>query len=120
MIQVNIHEAKAQFSRYLDRVAAGETVVICKHNRPIAELRAVRQAPHAPRPIGLARGQFEIPPAFFEPLPDEEIAAFDEAAGARYDTTGEHSPLVAAEARDSYRASPRPRRGATGRRRRAR
>ena len=28
------------------------------------------------RPLGLAKGQFQIPAAFFEPLPDEILDAF--------------------------------------------
>ena len=30
-----------------------------------------------PRPIGLAKGKFEVPKTFFEPLPDELILAFE-------------------------------------------
>ncbi|MEI7840538.1 MAG: hypothetical protein WCJ11_08565 [Methylococcaceae bacterium] len=30
-----------------------------------------------PRPIGLAKGEFEVPATFFEPLPDELIRAFE-------------------------------------------
>jgi hypothetical protein len=29
------------------------------------------------RPIGLAKSQFKVPPAFFEPLPDDLINAFE-------------------------------------------
>ena len=29
------------------------------------------------RPIGLAKGQFEIPDSFFEPLPDDILDAFE-------------------------------------------
>jgi hypothetical protein len=29
-----------------------------------------------PRPIGLAKGEFQVPHAFFEPLPDDLIKAF--------------------------------------------
>jgi len=29
------------------------------------------------RPIGLAKGQFKVPPAFFEPLPDDLINTFE-------------------------------------------
>ena len=43
IIVINIHEAKAKLSEYLDAVAGGETVIICKRNRPIAELWAVEQ-----------------------------------------------------------------------------
>ena len=53
MIVVNIFEAKAKLSEYLDMAAQGERVLICKRNRPIVELHAVQSARTAPRPIGL-------------------------------------------------------------------
>lgn len=37
-VNVNIHEAKTHLSRLLERVAAGERVVISKAGRPIADL----------------------------------------------------------------------------------
>ena len=76
MLKVNVAEAKAKLSEYLASVAEGETVVICNRNVPVAELRAIPQATRAPRPIGLAKGKFRVPPRFFEPLPDEILAAF--------------------------------------------
>jgi prevent-host-death family protein len=75
MIVININEAKAKLSEYLDAVANGEQVVICKRNRPVAELRAIAQKRTEPRPIGGAKG-IVIPPAFFEPMPDEWLDAF--------------------------------------------
>ena len=75
MIVINIHEAKAKLSEYLEKVAAGERVVICKRNQPVAELRAVEQKRTEPRPIGGAKG-IVIPPSFFEPMPDEWLDAF--------------------------------------------
>jgi antitoxin (DNA-binding transcriptional repressor) of toxin-antitoxin stability system len=51
-------------------------VVICSHNVPVAELRAIPQAARKPRPVGLAKGKFRVPPRFFEPLPDDIVAAF--------------------------------------------
>lgn len=76
MIVINIHEAKAKLSAYLDAVASGETVVICKRNRPVAELRAVEQKRTKPRPIGLGKGTITIPPSFFEPMRDEWLDEF--------------------------------------------
>jgi prevent-host-death family protein len=76
MIMINIHEAKVHLSRYLEAAARGERVLICNRNVPVAELAPVRPAPSGKRPVGLARGTFEVPRAFFEPLPDELIAAF--------------------------------------------
>ena len=77
MIRINIHEAKTHLSRYLDRVATGETIVVCKRNRPVAEIRPIRARRTTPRPIGLAHGQFAIPPSFFESLPESEISAWE-------------------------------------------
>ena len=61
----------------LDAVARGETVVVCKENEPIAEIRAVAKPNKTPRPIGLAAGTFEVPPSFFDPLPDDLLQAFN-------------------------------------------
>ena len=77
MIKLNIHEAKTHLSRYLARLKAGETLIICKRNTPIAEVRALPQAGQRKRPIGLAKGQFKVHPSFFEPLPDDIIDAFE-------------------------------------------
>lgn len=77
MKTANVHEVKAHLSEYLARVEAGETVLICRRNRPIAELRPVAAARKAPRPIGLAEGSVKVLPAFFEPLEDELVELFE-------------------------------------------
>ncbi len=77
MIKLNIHEAKTHLSRYLAKLKPGETIQICKRNTPIAELRALPARPRKPRPIGLAKGKVVIHPGFFDPLPDDLIAAFE-------------------------------------------
>ena len=71
---VNIHEAKTHLSALLNRVAAGETVLLGRRNKPVARLMPL--AVEMPtlkkcRPIGLAQGSFKLTPAFFEPLDDE-------------------------------------------------
>ena len=80
MIVVNIFEAKAKLSEYLDMAAQGERVLICKRNRPIVELHAVQSARTTPRPIGLARGRVSVLPAFFEPLPPHVLGGFEGAS----------------------------------------
>jgi prevent-host-death family protein len=77
MKKVNIYEAKARLSALIDRVAEGETLVICRRNVPVAELRPLPQPRRRKRPIGLARGTFELPEAFFEPLPEDIAAGFE-------------------------------------------
>jgi prevent-host-death family protein len=75
MIKANIFEIKAKLSEYLDRATRGERIVICRHNKPVAELRAVDEARTEPRPIGPLPGRptFTIPASFFEPLPQGEL-----------------------------------------------
>ncbi len=77
MILTNIHEAKAKLSEFLEAVSAGERVVICNRNRPVAELRAVAAVRTEPRPIGAAKGRLSVPASFFEPLSDDDLAAFE-------------------------------------------
>ncbi len=77
MIQINIHEAKTHLSRYLKRLAKGETIILCKRNTPIAEIRPLPQPRKKPRPLGLDRGKFVIPKEFFDPLPDELLDLFE-------------------------------------------
>jgi len=77
MIRLNIHEAKTHLSSYLKALSEGEVIVLCKRNVPIAEIRGLPGRPAEPRPVGLARKDFEVPATFFEPLPDELVEAFE-------------------------------------------
>jgi len=77
MVRLNVHEAKTHLSRYLARIARGETILLCKRHVPVAEIRPLPPRREEPRPIGLARGRFKIPRSFFRPLPDEVVDAFE-------------------------------------------
>jgi prevent-host-death family protein len=75
MTAVNVHEAKAKLSELLDRVEHGETVVIARRNRPVAELRPIAaRTLKKRRPIGLAKGKIHIAPDAFAPMSEEELA----------------------------------------------
>lgn len=86
MVMINIHEAKAKLSEYIKAAVGGERVLICKRNRPVVELHAVVSTLAQPRPIGGAKGRVVVPDAFFDPLPEEVVAAFygesEETSGA--------------------------------------
>ena len=80
MANLNINEIKAQFSSCLEKVGRGETVIVCKRNVPVAEIRPIMARPKNKRPIGLAGKEypdFEIGDGFFEPLPDDLIDIFN-------------------------------------------
>jgi prevent-host-death family protein len=107
MIIVNIFEVKAKLSEYLDAVAKGERVLICKRNQPVAELRPVEQKRTQPRLLGGVKG-IVMPPAFFDPMPDEFLDAFE--SGDAYPATIATKPSRVAEPRPAYRASRPPKR----------
>lgn len=77
MLKLNIHDAKTHLSRYLARLQKGETILLCRRNTPIAEIRPLPPEQNKPRPLGLAKGTVEIKAGFFSPLPEDELAAFD-------------------------------------------
>ena len=76
MNQVNIHDAKTNLSRYLAELGPGETLLICNRNQLVAELRSLRRKELNKPRIGVAKGEFVVPDAFFEPLPDSILKAF--------------------------------------------
>ncbi|MBM4254427.1 MAG: type II toxin-antitoxin system Phd/YefM family antitoxin [Deltaproteobacteria bacterium] len=76
MKKVNLHEVKTHLSRYLPLLEKGESILLCKRNVPIAEIRPLPPQKKRKRPIGLAKGEFIVPPEFFEPLPDDILNAF--------------------------------------------
>ncbi len=70
---INVHEAKTHLSRILDRVHQGEEIILAKAGKPYVRLVPVR--PVRKRKPGLLKGK--VTKAFFEPLPEKEIAAWE-------------------------------------------
>ena len=79
MIKVNLADAKSHLSQYLDSVERGETVILCRRNVPIAEIRPLPKPPTEPRPIG-TDPDLVVPDSFFEPLPEDLLDAFEGGA----------------------------------------
>lgn len=73
---VNVHEAKTHLSRLLSRAAAGEEIIIARAGKPTARLVAIRTGKRM-RGFGMLKGKFTVPDTFFEPLPEEELAAWE-------------------------------------------
>jgi prevent-host-death family protein len=75
-VEVNIHQAKTHFSRLLQRVAAGEEVVIARAGVPVARLVAVEPKKGKTRPLGMDEGRIWIADDFDAPLPDDLLKEF--------------------------------------------
>ena len=79
MVTVNIHQAKTQLSRLVDRAAKGETFVIAKAGKPLVKVAAL-DAPAAPRRLGFLSGEIDVP-TDFDRMGDAKIAALFGARG---------------------------------------
>ena len=73
---MNIHEAKTHLSQLLQRVMAGEEIILAKAEKPVARLVPFTDQPVQRLP-GSAQGQIWIAPDFDAPLPDDLLAAFE-------------------------------------------
>jgi prevent-host-death family protein len=73
---VPVHEAKTHLSRLIERACRGEEVVISRGKRPVVRLVPVDHATPA-RKFGVLRGKVHVDDAFFEPLPEDELAAWE-------------------------------------------
>jgi prevent-host-death family protein len=73
MVTVNIHEAKTQLSRLVDRAAKGEPFVIAKAGKPLVKVSAL-DAPAIPNRFGFLAGEIEVPDDF-DRMGEKEIAA---------------------------------------------
>jgi len=76
-LTINVHEAKTHFSRLLDRVHAGEEIILAKAGCPYARMVPLEAKPH--RQPGLLKG-WVIPDGFFDPLPEEELRRWEEGS----------------------------------------
>ncbi|MEW6618490.1 MAG: type II toxin-antitoxin system Phd/YefM family antitoxin [bacterium] len=77
MVQVSVDEIKQDISVYLPCVEVGETVVIMKEGKPLAEFKPVTSTSKRLRPFGLCSGEFIVPNDFDAPLPESIIQEFE-------------------------------------------
>lgn len=69
-MQVDIHEAKSQLSRLIQRSLNGEEVIIARNNQPVVRLQAI-YSPIKKRKLGELQGLVKsVQSDFNEPLDD--------------------------------------------------
>lgn len=76
MTQVNIHDAKTHLSKLIERASHGEEFIIARAGKPVARLTAIQPIERGRR-FGAMKGKAVVDNGFFEPLPEEEIAAWE-------------------------------------------
>ncbi len=71
-MEVNIHEAKSQLSKLIDRALSGEEVIIAKAGKPVARLVRIERPA---RELGSAAGTIRFAEGWDAPLDGGEIEA---------------------------------------------
>ncbi|MCX5512376.1 antitoxin [Kaistia algarum] len=77
MIRVKMHEAKTNLSKLAALVEAGEEITVMRGDKPVMKLVPISPPAKALRVPGRFKGVFELDDRFFEPLPDEELEAWN-------------------------------------------
>jgi antitoxin (DNA-binding transcriptional repressor) of toxin-antitoxin stability system len=77
MTTVRIENIERDPLGYLRRVESGETFVVVRAERPVAEIKPVGSLEVSPRPFGLCAGEFTVPDDFDAPLPEEILERFE-------------------------------------------
>jgi antitoxin (DNA-binding transcriptional repressor) of toxin-antitoxin stability system len=78
MTRVSVEQIKSDLAAYLQRVEDGETLLVVRSDKPVAELRPVaKEFARQRRPFGLCAGEFTVPNDFDAPLPEEILADFE-------------------------------------------
>lgn len=81
MITISVEEMQRDLTGYLDRVRAGETLLVVPTDGPVAQVKPITEPGNGnlnqPRPFGLCAGAFVVPDDFDEPLPDDVLSQFE-------------------------------------------
>ena len=75
MVTVSAEQAQEEFVDLLTRVEAGEEVVITREGRAVGKLVAYRE--RGKRQFGSLKGRIKLDDSFFDPLPEEELKAWE-------------------------------------------
>jgi prevent-host-death family protein len=78
MQTVNIHEAKTQFSRFVEQAEAGEEIVIARAGKPVARLVGLTASASQLRTLGLGKKKFTFPENFDSRDATEIAAMFEQ------------------------------------------
>jgi antitoxin (DNA-binding transcriptional repressor) of toxin-antitoxin stability system len=77
MSTISVQDIERDPLAFLRRVEAGESFVVVRGERPLAEVRPLQAPATQPRPFGLCAGRFTVPADFDRPLPDEVLKEFE-------------------------------------------
>lgn len=72
---ITVHAAKTNLSKLIERAESGEEIIIARGKYPAVKLVPVKAV--SQRHFGLYKGLAKVGPEFFEPLPEDELQAWE-------------------------------------------
>ena len=72
-MKLNLHEVKDQFSKYIEMVESGETIVVCKRNVPVAEIRPIEKKEKRTPVLGSAAGRDVSIKTLSQPMSEADL-----------------------------------------------
>ena len=78
MQPVTIQKAKTDLAKLIARAESGEEIIIARGGKPVAKIVPFDGRLPVAAAFGSMKGQIHIPDSFFDPLPDEELALWED------------------------------------------
>jgi antitoxin (DNA-binding transcriptional repressor) of toxin-antitoxin stability system len=78
MNKLNLHEVKARFSECIEMVESGESIVVCKRNIPVAEIRPIVTKTRRKPVLGSAARGFQVAPISPSPMSKDEVRFWEQ------------------------------------------
>jgi prevent-host-death family protein len=75
-MKYTVHKAKTNLSQLIEKACRGEEVIIARGPDPVVRLVPIASAARERVP-GCLKGKLQVGPEFFEPLPPEELDAWE-------------------------------------------
>ena len=89
-MKLNLHEVKDQFSKYIEMVESGQTIVVCKRNIPVAEIRPIERKEKRIPILGSAAGSGKVSKSFRETMTEAEFRLWED--GDKKDPLQKYAP----------------------------
>jgi len=89
-MKLNLHEVKDQFSKYIEMVESGQTIVVCKRNIPVAEIRPIEKTEKRVPILGSAAGSGKVSKSLREPMTEAELRLWEQ--GDKDDPLQKYAP----------------------------
>ena len=89
-MKLNLHEVKDQFSKYIEMVESGQTIVVCKRNIPVAEIRPIEKNEKRIPILGSAAGSGKVSKSLRAAMTEAELRLWEQ--GDKDDPMQKYAP----------------------------